>query len=99
MYTIEISRTNVRKDVTMSAMEISVTTVGSKARSSHLHLVQEGEISANWKRKMHAHTVLRARRIALARRYAALGSVTALFTTAMVTIAWAFWSIPNLPLP
>jgi hypothetical protein len=61
--------------------------------------VLPGEVSAHRRRQAHARSVARAHDLVVGQTWAALGAVAAVFTAAAVTIAWSFWSVPNLPLP
>jgi len=80
----------------MSAVEISYEANAKVAPA--FHVVREGEISANFRRKAFAHGVARTRSIVATKTYAALGSMAAVFAAAATTIVWAFLSIPNTPI-
>ena len=82
----------------MSAVEISFQADGEKV-APRFHIVREGEISGNHRRRAFAQTQAHARSVVAAKTYAALGSMAAVFTAAAVTIVWAFLAIPNSPLP
>jgi len=82
----------------MSALEVTVIP-SVEPTLPQLHLVHDGEVSAQARRRQRTHAVARARSRAEARLVAGLGSVVAVFTAAIATMAWAFISIPNTPLP
>ena len=82
----------------MSALSIPITRSGDR-RSVELHIVKDGEMSANQRRRQHARATARRQSWATTRTCAALGSVLSVFTMAMVTIVQAFLAVPNLPLP
>jgi len=85
----------------MSAVEViyPIPATSRPAPAPRFHVVREGEISANFRRKAFAHGVARAHTVVTAKTYTALGSMLAVFTAAVGTIVWAFLSIPNTPLP
>ena len=82
----------------MSAAEISYAAGNLKAAPA-FHVVAEGEISANFRRRAFARSVARAQRTVAVKTYTALGSMAAVFAAAAVTLVWAFLAIPNAPLP
>ncbi|MCL2784918.1 MAG: hypothetical protein FWD55_05685 [Propionibacteriaceae bacterium] len=81
----------------MSAIEVTYLT--ETHRRPALHVVYDGETSANFRRKAYARSVSRAHTIAAVRTYGGLSCVLAVFLTAVTTMAWAFLSVPNTPLP
>ena len=68
-------------------------------RVATLTIVQPGDISAAARRRRFARSALAARDRAQLRGWAAVGSVIALFGSAAAAMIWAFWTIPNTPLP
>ena len=82
----------------MSALEISYSPNQTKA-APRIHIVRDGETSAHFRRKVHQRGVARTTTYAIVRTYAGLGSITAVFMTAVVTLVAAFMSIPNTPIP
>jgi len=89
-----MSRTTVRKGYAMSALEDF-----RPVDRPRFHVVVAGEVSPAWRRKVAARALVRAQTIAKAKTYAAAGTVTTLFFAGVATIAHAFWSIPDTPLP
>ncbi|MDR0487965.1 MAG: hypothetical protein LBG99_00920 [Propionibacteriaceae bacterium] len=82
----------------MSALETSYLR-GNPARGAHLHIVREGETSAHFRRKLYAQEISRARSWAQVRVYVNLSSALGFFAMALTSVAVAFLSIPNTPLP
>ena len=81
----------------MSAMEILYPT-SQPTTPARLHVVREGESSANSRRKAYARAMVRAQQVSV-RATAGLISIAAVFATAATTLVWAFLAIPNTPLP
>ena len=90
-------RTDVRKVSIMSALEASYFR-SSVARRSHLHLVQEGETPAHYRRKVYAQEMSREKRWDRVSVYVNLVSAFGFFTTALTTFALCYFSIPHTPL-
>ena len=64
-----------------------------------LHLVVEGEVSANWRRKAHTRQVRRLHDLTTTRSHAVLTSVVMVMVTAYATMISVFMTVPNTPLP
>jgi len=71
----------------------------ARARTTRLSLVQPGDISAAARRRAFAHATAAAGTKMRLKAWAAVGSVVALFGSAAVAMAWAFFAVPNTPLP
>ncbi len=83
----------------MSAIELSPVSGDRGPRSARIRLVGPGEASAARSRRERARAAIRARQLASAVLVAKLGSIGLVFLGSVATMAWAFLSVPDLPLP